>query len=88
MAPPEPPARMVTYITHFAGSFVARCPICDLVCASWDDEDLDEDGHLYCHHPSTRPARHASVALRESRSATDFRSLSGTNQPLHTQEAP
>lgn len=42
---------MHTYNARFTGAFVARCPACDIVCAYWDDEDLDENGDLrcYCH---------------------------------------
>lgn len=43
---------METYRTHFGGQFVARCPQCRTVCVYWDDEDLDDDGHLVCHCPS------------------------------------
>jgi hypothetical protein len=44
---------MATVMFHdfsrFAGNFIARCPKCDAVCAFWDDDDLDEEGHLLCH---------------------------------------
>lgn len=43
------PTVMVTYNAHLTGAHVARCPVCDAVCAYWDDEDLDEHGHLLCY---------------------------------------
>ena len=39
---------MHPYHTHFGGLFVAECPRCHIVCAYWDDEDLDEEGNLLC----------------------------------------
>ena len=41
-------AVMETYRAHFTGAFVARCPECGQVCASWDDDDLNEAGQLIC----------------------------------------
>lgn len=43
---------METYRAHFGGQFVARCPQCRTVCVYWDEDDLDDDGHLVCHCPS------------------------------------
>lgn len=40
---------MRPYTTHLAGNFVAACPRCNVVCAYWDDEDLDEYGALRCY---------------------------------------
>lgn len=40
---------METRITRLAGNFVAECPACHVVCAYWDEEDLDENGDLRCY---------------------------------------
>lgn len=43
------PAIMKAYNAHFTGAFVAKCPRCQMVCAAWDDEDLEENGDLLCY---------------------------------------
>ncbi len=39
---------MRPYTTRLVGNFVAECPRCRMICAYWDDEDLDEEGNLLC----------------------------------------
>jgi hypothetical protein len=40
---------MIITGAHFTGSLVATCPQCESVCAYWEAEDLNEEGHLECH---------------------------------------
>lgn len=40
---------MRTYHAPITGAYVARCPECDIVCAYWDDEDLNDEGELLCY---------------------------------------
>lgn len=35
--------------TRMTTQLIAECPQCHMVCAYWDDEDLDEEGHLLCY---------------------------------------
>lgn len=39
---------MRPYTSRLGGNFVAECPKCRIICAYWDDEDLDEHGSLLC----------------------------------------
>jgi hypothetical protein len=39
---------MRPYTTPITGGFVAECPACHVICAYWDDDDLDDDGNLLC----------------------------------------
>lgn len=54
-----PPAAMHVYGASMTGALVARCPVCDTVCAYWDEDDLDEDGRLMCWHNDPESERFA-----------------------------
>jgi len=42
-------AVMFQYKAWLTGVWVAKCSECGTVCASWDDDDLNDDGQLVCH---------------------------------------
>lgn len=39
---------MVPGWSRFGGAYVATCPVCGLVCAYWDESDLNDNGDLEC----------------------------------------
>ena len=40
---------MFFYKAFMSGQWIGKCPNCGVVCPSWDDDDLDDDGQLVCH---------------------------------------
>lgn len=41
--------RLTTYYhSNLANQYVAKCTVCDKVFAYWDENDLDENGDIYC----------------------------------------
>lgn len=42
-------AVMFQYKAWLSGAWVAKCSECGTVCASWDDDDLNDDGQLVCY---------------------------------------
>lgn len=46
-----PPFVMKCYTASMTGALVAKCPQCGMVCAYWEQEDLDENGNLLCYCP-------------------------------------
>lgn len=47
--PGEHPPAVMEPRTNWSGALIAECPDCHLICAYWDEEDLDEDGRLLCY---------------------------------------
>ena len=40
--------RTTYYHSNLAGQYVAKCTVCDKVFAYWDENDLDDNGDIYC----------------------------------------